>query len=414
MVITFPAYDKEGKECLISTNDFSLKIIEEGKETLVTELFDIHRAQAIIEYLVKDAGIKPISHPVFLVEKQDWPQILKNVGGQVRYESMIIDNHEYFYPVVMIQKTKGDYSDENLVFAHEILGHLGFDHYIYPEKRRFFHPLSEAFARTIDMFLNSYREEIISDSYGYSGNTHDFVKKSLMLYPKIGKRAIVSLFYASNPEESPSLLERVYLEKEVVHAIAVLATEYHERTLEHMLTQPFEEILKKAKQVRRDYSERDLMLAHLTEFSFGETFSQAYLRDLKPSSLEELIEDKNIALLDNASALKWQYAHAGTSVPLHARGMQLFDHIISTVEHITDIIGEYSPWSYIPRMFEMYTPYFGRGDHLVHNFIKYDLTYDDTRVLIPYDVSFIIAKRKLFSFLRSHLQAAKGFLYPKH
>lgn len=410
MVIIFPAYDKGGKEIHVSTNDFILKIIDEGKETLVTELFDVQRAHAVADYLEKDAGVKPIFSPVFLIGNCDWPKTLGDIGGQVRYESITIENHEYFFPLVMIKNSKNDPSYENQTFAHEVLGHLGFDHYIYPEKRLFSHPLSEVFARTISMFLSCYRKEIIADACTYSGNTQDLVTKVLTLYPKIGKRAMVSLFYASKPEETPLLLERVCKEKEIVHSLAILATEYGNDTLQKIVTQPFEDIIKKSKQVYRDYSEHDLMLAHLNEFSLGEKFSHAYLHDLKPFSLEELIENKDVALFDYASELKWQYAHAATPIPSYERGMRLFDQMVSTLDHITELEGEYSPSCYVPLNFEAYALYFGRGDDLVNNFVKYGLGYADTGVLTSYDVSFIVAKRKFFSFLTSPFQAVKGFL----
>lgn len=397
-----------------------LYFLKTDKEGIIqnAEKIDENRWASIENYMLIDAGVKPVKDGfvAYIINEEEWKDGPRDFVEKAKVVEENSD--EFITEAILIERdsyTKIPSDNEGLV--HEVLGHVGFDKHIslrddYDARR-----VSEAFARTLGLFVNEERSCSIADTRNgelkrlYPDGTTRLTERAFEIYSRAGKKAIVSLFYSTSPEslDNPSLnsgntlIDRIYEDEELLRAIAVLSARYSGRYVGNLLRVNMrEDLIRKAREVydetasnSSDVSEQDLMFRHLKEeFSLGDSFTELYLRDVKPSCLDELIENKNVPVIDRASELKWIYAHAGTNSPDHRRGLCVLNHFMRTAKKITDLNGSEQEPQFQHDVMVAYNKVYGNGDDLERNFKRFGVSYKDINGLFSKEkVPYVIAKR---------------------
>jgi hypothetical protein len=171
----------------------------------------------------------------------------------------------------------------------------------------------------------------------------------------------------------------------------------------------YDEIVNKSSGI----SEKDLMFRHLSEeFSLGQSFAEVYLREIKPSCLEELILNKSkadVSKIDVTSRLKWVWAHAATNAPDYELGLNLLNYIINTISSIKQLDEfNYGPF-FQHDVLTAYSRFYGTGNELEKNFKRFEIHFKDLNGLFGELIApFVVAKKKLKYALLSHFDHKSG------
>jgi len=379
------------------------------------------RKKAIMNYFWNEAGVKPVTNGflAYIINKEEW----KNSSGGFVLKAKVSDEEvkELVTSITLVKadEYKGDCGN-NAKFAHEILGHLGFQQYISAEDDdEDAHRVSEAFSRTVGSFVDEDKAFSILDANigeirrSYPPGTGDLTQKAFILYSKTGKKAIMSLFYTisskapydSNLQRNNTLIDKVHDDKELLKAIAVIATRFGGYDIGDLIKNNCRgKLIKKAKRVYEELNkkssgitEQDLMFKHLkSEFALEDSFTRVYLENTKPSCLDELIEKKDLTIIDRVSELKWIYAHGGTDSPDYRRGLSLLNHFMKTIRRITAVNGLEQAPQFQDEVMVKYAKWYGSGDSLEKHFKKFGVTYRDINDLFnSAKIPFIVLKRAL-------------------
>ncbi|MBI1968482.1 hypothetical protein HYS49_01085 [Candidatus Woesearchaeota archaeon] len=318
------------------------------------------RRFSIESYMNREAGIHPAGRvaPAWVIDKKDWPYRRDYSGFWIKKKRQSKSMENPLKPYILIREAEP--YRENAIFVHEALGHGGFEEYISPEKSTSLSQLSEAFARTLEMMLIEDRQSYSSPSDSiYTVGTKELTQAASTISLHIGKRGIVQLFYVLTPQRVPperavSFCKELAWDASLLHAFGVLAARYGGEIIGRLVQRPRLDVLRAAITIKdemvrssSDATERKLMQDYLSkEFSLGDAFAQFYLREAKPSSLEELIMKKArlsrspVYVIDRASALKWVGAHRGGAFPCYDQGMNVLESLGKTLSSFTDLDGE--------------------------------------------------------------------------
>jgi len=385
---------------------------------------------SIEHYMLNDGGVKPVHDlsAAFIVDEKKW-FYKSDTGGFVTNATIIQENGDTKKGnVIFIQKDDFDSPPvDNAVLVHEALGHIGFEEYISSANAELndAYRLSEAFSRVLGTFVNEHgrNESIVeSSSKDYPAGTSGLVTKALKIYFAVGKKALTSIFYHTKPgPEGYTLIDEIYHDKDLIKAMAVFSARYGGCSIGRTLReQGRDDLIKKTGRIYDEIvnkssgiSEKDLMFRHLSEeFSLGQSFAEVYLREIKPSCLEELILNKSkadVSKIDVTSRLKWVWAHAATNAPDYELGLNLLNYIINTISSIKQLDEfNYGPF-FQHDVLTAYSRFYGTGNELEKNFKRFEIHFKDLNGLFGELIApFVVAKKKLKYALLSHFDHKSG------
>lgn len=333
--------------------------VPKGVKYVSAVILERDRRYSIENYLKEEAGICPGGRqaPAWVIDRKDWPY--KGFGGfwrkKWRWDK---DGNRECSSYILVVENKP--YEENAVFAHEALGHGGFEEHISAEEKDITFALSEAFARTGEILLREDRSAYMSPSETvYPAETKELTEAASTILLHLGKRGTIAFFYALAPpkvreEQAASFINELAKDTALLQAFGILAARYGGENIGRQVHQPRLQVLRAALHVRDEMvqhssncTEEKLMRAYLSrEFSLGDAFAQFYLREARPSSFEELIFEKTVLpdtkvyAIDRASALKWVGAHRGGTLPCYEAGMNILQSLARTSESWKDLDGE--------------------------------------------------------------------------
>ena len=324
------------------------------------EAMERERRSSIEEYMKREAGVHPAGGlvPAWIIDKKDWPYGKDYSGFWIKKKRRDKKGVNYLRPYILVRES--ELYQENAIFVHEAFGHGGFEDHISSEESTSLSQLSEAFARTLEMMLTEDRQSYSSPSDSiYPAGTKELTQAASTISLHLGKRGIVQLFYALTPlrvppERAVTFCKELARDASLLHAFGILTAHYGGEIIGRLVQRSRLDILRAAITIKDELvqrssglTERKLMQDYLSkEFSLGNAFAQFYLREMKPSSLEELIMEKArlsqspVYVIDRASALKWVGAHRGGAFPCYDRGMNVLESLGKTLSRLTDLEGE--------------------------------------------------------------------------
>lgn len=325
-----------------------LALSVEGKTTSVSaESLEKERRFSIEDYMIREAGVHPAVRrvPTWIIDEKEWPYGKDYSGFWHKTYITIIGSKPY---------------DENATYIHEALGHGGFYEHISSAESIPLTQLSEAFARMVEVMLYEERHRYCSLSEEiYAVGTKELTQAASAISLHIGKKGIIQLFYALTPQRVPperavSFCKELATDHSLLYVFGLLAARYGGEIIGQMVRRSRMDVMRVGLQVQDETvqrssgcTEKKLMHDYLsTEFSLGDAFAQCYLRETRPSCLEELITEKallpksNVYALDRASALKWVAAHQGGAFPRSAVGMNVLDSLGRSLCSLDDLDGE--------------------------------------------------------------------------
>ena len=327
---------------------------EEEFEFKKAEKVNEYRWVAIQNYMFMEAGVKPVNGFVaYVVNEDEWIRSLSDFSAMVG-KARITENDgsEFMSQAILIKRDKNSRPyDINRRLIHEASGHIGYDneHNISKEDDNSLR-ISEVFSRILDSFLIVKGSLLDKFYFGRDGSekfyppgTDILEGRAFAIYKRVGKKAIVQLFYSTKPKSwDNTLIDRVYEDRKLLKAIALLSARYGGNSIGNLLNNT-DVLLEKADNVRDEIdkgtiSEQDLMIRYLKkEFSLGESFARAYIRDLIGSSLDVLIDFKITNEIDKASELKWIYSHGNTTKPDYEHGLRFLNHYFGKIRNVMDL-----------------------------------------------------------------------------
>jgi hypothetical protein len=348
--------------------------------------------------MARDSGFIPLNFNPVCFELDDSEFFISDSDGIAMENLFIVKEGKLSekdkYAIFLRKNDYGKFSfveDRNLHLLHE-LSHINYDAYVHNgmTENEDVHRISETFARTMELYSDRLADALLKNAFSpsYPIGTGILVHKSFHIYRAVGKKAMTSILYRTTPEKfGQTLIDRIYDEEEVLKAAGVLSAMQGGSVVGRILNEKgpdylvgearmvYDKIAKSSSQV----SERDLMLKHLAEeFSLGRNFAEAYLREVKPSSLEELIMGKGnreFEAIINASALKWVWAHAATDMPDYERGFALMEHFMRTLSSIYEVTELGYSAVIQPAVMRAYADFFGSGNMLSEKLIKSQIEF---------------------------------------